>query len=178
MRPFKFIVKLAILLLPSASLYAQPLDLKPDTPDRYVVRPGDTLWGIAGRFTDSPQQWTAIWQLNKEQIKNPNVLRPGEVILLESARSHAGETATGGVAPDRPTPSPPPGDSAKNGGPGGVTPDKPPPTAPSTSGSGSATGGATSGGSSSGGTIVTPPPPRPSPGIEPTTPWPRPPRRE
>ena len=36
---------------------SEPLALKQDAPDRYVVVPGDTLWGISGRYTDSPWRW-------------------------------------------------------------------------------------------------------------------------
>ena len=37
-----------------------PLTLKPDAPDRYVVVPGDTLWGISQRYTDSPWRWPEL----------------------------------------------------------------------------------------------------------------------
>jgi LysM domain len=63
-----------------------PLALKPDAPDRYVVVPGDTLWSIAQRFTDSPWRWTELWGANKDDIKNPNRIYPGNVIVLDRAR--------------------------------------------------------------------------------------------
>ena len=61
-----------------------PLSLKPDAPDRYVVVPGDTLWGISERYTDSPWRWPELWNMNKEQIQNSS--RPNK------SRIHCRET--------------------------------------------------------------------------------------
>lgn len=63
-----------------------PLTLRPDAPDRYVVVPGDTLWGISQRYTDSPWRWPELWGMNKEQIQNPHLIYPGAVLLLDRAR--------------------------------------------------------------------------------------------
>jgi hypothetical protein len=63
-----------------------PLALKQDAPDRYVVVPGDTLWGISTRYTDSPWRWPELWGMNKEQIQNPHLIYPGMVLLLDRAR--------------------------------------------------------------------------------------------
>ena len=63
-----------------------PLVLKPDAPDRYVVVPGDTLWGISTRYTDSPWRWPELWGMNREQIQNPHLIYPGMVLLLDRAR--------------------------------------------------------------------------------------------
>lgn len=50
-----------------------------DAPQRYIVKPGDTLWEIAGRFLRSPAHWKSIWHENP-QIDNPNLIYPGDVI--------------------------------------------------------------------------------------------------
>lgn len=70
----------------SAQAPQAPLTLRPDAPDRYVVVPGDTLWGISRRYTDSPWRWPELWGMNKEQIKNPHLIYPGAVLLLDRAR--------------------------------------------------------------------------------------------
>jgi nucleoid-associated protein YgaU len=84
----------------SASAGAQapsaPLAIKPDAPDRYIVVPGDTLWGISQKFTDSPWRWPELWGFNKEQIRNPHLIYPGYVIVLDRAR---GQLTIGGETP-------------------------------------------------------------------------------
>jgi hypothetical protein len=84
----KSITTLALLV--SATVWAQaptaPLAIKPDAPDRYIVVPGDTLWGISQRYTDSPWRWPDLWNMNKEQIRNPHLIYPGYVLILDRER--------------------------------------------------------------------------------------------
>ena len=81
-----------------------PLALKPDAPDRYVIVPGDTLWGISTRYTDSPWRWPELWGMNREQIQNPHLIYPGMVLLLDRARGtlSIGGIDTGPVTPGAP----------------------------------------------------------------------------
>jgi LysM domain len=60
--------------------------MKPDAPERYVVVRGDTLWSIAQRYTDSPWRWPELWNLNKDDIKNPHRIYPGNVIVLDRTK--------------------------------------------------------------------------------------------
>ena len=59
--------------------------LSETAPDRYVVVPGDTLWGIAGRFLKDPYRWPDVWEPNKADIKNPNRIYPGNILVLDRA---------------------------------------------------------------------------------------------
>ncbi|MGK0476276.1 MAG: nucleoid-associated protein YgaU [Oleispira sp.] len=69
----------AIFLLVSTISHA--LTLKPDAPERYTVKKGDTLWGISERYTDDAWQWPNIWYQNS-QIKDPHLIFPGDILGL------------------------------------------------------------------------------------------------
>lgn len=64
----------------SGLVAAQDL-LKKEYPDRYVVKKGDTLWGIASQYLNEPWRWKSIWQANPD-IKNPDLIYPGDVLML------------------------------------------------------------------------------------------------
>jgi hypothetical protein len=108
------------------------LAIKPDAPDRYIVVPGDTLWGISQRYTDSPWRWPELWNMNKDQIRNPHLIYPGYVLLLDRERGQL-TIAQPGTEPIA-QPGTEPGTGARDGDAGtqGSTPISAPPSSTTT----------------------------------------------
>ncbi len=48
----------------------------------YTVVKGDCLWNIAKKFYENPFLWGKIYEANKDKIKNPDLIYPGQVFLL------------------------------------------------------------------------------------------------
>jgi LysM repeat protein len=81
---------ISALLLCFSSAWAlaqdpQPIELAPNAPDRHIVVPGDTLWGIAAQFLKDPYRWPDVWRLNPDEIKNPHRIYPGQVVILDKS---------------------------------------------------------------------------------------------
>lgn len=79
------IITLLALACSSLLVRAEEIPLRAQHPDRHLVVKGDTLWDISAKFLKNPWQWPQIWQLNRERIKNPHWIYPGDVIVLDTS---------------------------------------------------------------------------------------------
>lgn len=54
----------------------------PAPPRTYRVVSGDCLWNIALRYYGNGTAWTRILDANKDKIRNPNLIYPGQVFVI------------------------------------------------------------------------------------------------
>jgi len=71
-----------------------------NAPDQHTVVRGDTLWGISGRFLQNPWCWPQVWGMNKEEIRNPHLIYPGQIVYFDrvAGRLRLGSPVGGGAA--------------------------------------------------------------------------------
>ena len=88
-------------------------EFRANAPDQHLVVKGDTLWGISGTFLEHPWCWPQVWGMNKEEIRNPHWIYPGQIIYLDRAnkRLSLNRPGSGGGS----------GDGAGQGGVNGIT---------------------------------------------------------
>jgi hypothetical protein len=84
--------------VPATSAQAVPASAGPhcsfraNAPDQHVVVKRDTLWDISGTFLERPWCWPEVWGMNREEIRNPHWIYPGQVIYFD--RAHGRLTLT------------------------------------------------------------------------------------
>jgi len=76
----KFRLKL-ILLAMTLIVPCLALAQEQEEPTIYVIKQGDTLWGLSDRFIKDPNYWPNMWSRNS-QITNPHVIYPGQKVRV------------------------------------------------------------------------------------------------
>jgi hypothetical protein len=91
------------IMLPCLVLAAE------EAPTVYVIKKGDTLWGLSQRFLNDPTYWPNLWSKNQE-VTNPHLIYPGQTVrfidgrlqIVPAVEAGAGHKAV--VAPEEPVP--------------------------------------------------------------------------
>jgi len=108
LQQFFFMVVAGLLLFSAPPVQADMLDtqgmvtaddIKPNLPQPYIVKKGDTLWDIAQYFFKDPEKWIKIWERNL-YITNPDLIYPGNEIWFDAAQKKQG-----GLTKVRPQPT-------------------------------------------------------------------------
>ena len=56
-------------------------------PDNFIlIKPGDMLWTIAYRIYGDPLKYIQIFEENKEQITNPDLIFPGQLFSIPAKK--------------------------------------------------------------------------------------------
>lgn len=86
---------------PGAQAAASVCAFLPNAPDQHVVVRGDTLWDISGKFLVHPWCWPQVWNMNRDEIRNPHWIYPGQIVYFDRVNGRlrlgqAGTDAKGG----------------------------------------------------------------------------------
>ena len=66
----------------AAAAGSSPADLVIDSIVTHHVEAGHTLWGISQKFYGDGSRYQIIFAANSNQIKNPNIIYPGQVFVV------------------------------------------------------------------------------------------------
>lgn len=86
MKKFSTAVLLLLLGFASRVLAGAGCEFSRTAPDSHRVRQGDTLWQIAAIFLENPWCWSTVWEINREQIRDPHWIYPGQTIFFDRER--------------------------------------------------------------------------------------------
>lgn len=96
------VLALSSVFASAQALSASRCEFLPNAPDSHVVVRGDTLWGISGKFLQQPWCWPEVWGMNRDEIKNPHWIYPGQIVYFDRAagRLRLGQVTGAGSTQD------------------------------------------------------------------------------
>jgi hypothetical protein len=74
---------------------AATCEFRPNAPDQHLVVRGDTLWDISGKFLEHPWCWPQVWGMNRDEIRNPHWIYPGQIIYFDRVNRRLSLTRPG-----------------------------------------------------------------------------------
>ena len=63
----------------------RPTSAAPAAPRTYTVVAGDSLSKIAKKFYGDGNTWNRIFEANRDTVKNPDLIHPGQVLKIPDA---------------------------------------------------------------------------------------------
>ena len=64
-------------------------EINDNAPDVYTVKRRDTLWDISKLYLKSPWRWPELWGMNIDEVRNPHLIFPGQVLYLDKSNGRA-----------------------------------------------------------------------------------------
>jgi LysM repeat protein len=78
-------MKIRLLLLVMLAVPSLLCAAGQEEPTIYVIKQGDTLWGLSERFIKDPNYWPNMWSKNS-QVTNPHFIYPGQKLRIFADR--------------------------------------------------------------------------------------------
>jgi hypothetical protein len=78
----KTLSTLAAVLLVMLTVCGPVCGAGKDEPTVYIVKKGDTLWGLSERFMKDPYYWPDLWAANPDKVRNPHFIFPGQKLRI------------------------------------------------------------------------------------------------
>ena len=96
----RFAVAALFACVVAGPVQAATCEFRPNAPDQHLVVRGDTLWDISGKFLEHPWCWPQVWGLNKDQIRDPHWIYPGQIVYFDRANRRLSLTRPGAGGAD------------------------------------------------------------------------------
>ena len=86
---------LALAILPGFAAAQQPAETAFRT---HQVVAGETLWALAQQYYQDPFLWPRIYEANRGQVQDPNLIEPDQLLVIPGVSASDSEMAAGGPA--------------------------------------------------------------------------------
>lgn len=97
-------IRMILLLLALFTIPCFALAAEQEEPTIYVIKQGDTLWGLSERFIKDPNYWPSMWSKNS-QVTNPHFIYPGQKVRVFPDRLEFVPKDQAASAPQRAVPA-------------------------------------------------------------------------